>query len=390
MRGGLLSVTRISVLLALAGLLGAPPALAQETGTVTLEASPRRVTFGEQVTLSGAVSPAAAGETVEIVDAETGEILTQATTNGAGAYSVAFEPEASVVLFARSGIASSEQVGVDVLPVVATGLSNVFLFDEALARGHVRPAIAGEKVTVWLMRRTRKAEQVTAPVRSDGSFSARLLVERPGAYRARVEYAPDGYLAARDESAVRTTPLPGLAQGSHAKAVRALELRLDELHYRIQGINQSFDYRTGDAVLAFHKVQGMARVKNVTRATWYRLARPRVPKPVVTRPANHIEIDQTKQVIYVVQRGEIAFIVHTSTGAGGATRDGVFYVNRKIAGYSPNSLYYPSYFDGGRAVHGWPDVPAYPASHGCSRVPYWTAIWLHSIMGYGMQVRVYH
>jgi lipoprotein-anchoring transpeptidase ErfK/SrfK len=95
-------------------------------------------------------------------------------------------------------------------------------------------------------------------------------------------------------------------------------------------------------------------------------------------------------VLYVIRQGEIADIVHTSTGAGGATHDGVFYVHRKIAGYSPNNLYYPSYFDGQRAVHGWPEVPPYPASHGCSRVPYWTAIWLHTIMPLGTQVRVYH
>ena len=389
MRGVFRSLTVVAVLLSVIAP-GLQTAGAQETSTVTLQAQPRRVTYGESVTLSGAVSPASAGAPVEIVDAETSEVLTQATTDGSGAYSVAYEPGRSHLLYARSGVAVSEQAAVDVLPVVTASLSKVFLFDEALVRGHVRPAVAGEQVTVTLLRRTKKLEQATAPVREDGSFSARLLVERPGAIRARVEYAPDGYLAAEDETRARKTPLPGLSQGSRGRAVKALELRLDALHYRILGINEGFDYRTADAVLAFHKVQGMPRVKNVTRATWYRLSRPRVPKPVVSRPRNHIEIDQTKQVLYVVEDGEIAYIVHTSTGAGNATRDGVFYVNRKIAGYSPNRLYYPSYFDGGRAVHGWPEVPAYNASHGCARVPYWTAIWLHGIMDYGMQVRVYH
>jgi lipoprotein-anchoring transpeptidase ErfK/SrfK len=31
-------------------------------------------------------------------------------------------------------------------------------------------------------------------------------------------------------------------------------------------------------------------------------------------------------------------------------------------------LYRPRYFNGGVAVHGYPSVPAYPASHGCVRV----------------------
>ncbi|HZB03931.1 MAG TPA: L,D-transpeptidase, partial [Actinomycetota bacterium] len=145
-----------------------------------------------------------------------------------------------------------------------------------------------------------------------------------------------------------------------------------------------------DAVLAFHKVQGMNRSRSVGRATWRRLSDPRLPSPRSRASNVHVEIDQSKQVLYVVRQGEIDDIVHTSTGAGGATRDGVFHVFRKIAGYSPNRLYYPSYFDGGRAVHGWPQVPTYPASHGCARVPYWAAKYLHALMGLGMEVRVYH
>ena len=34
-------------------------------------------------------------------------------------------------------------------------------------------------------------------------------------------------------------------------------------------------------------------------------------------------------------------------------------------------LYYPSYFLRGFAVHGYVDVPTYPASHGCVRIPIW-------------------
>ena len=41
-------------------------------------------------------------------------------------------------------------------------------------------------------------------------------------------------------------------------------------------------------------------------------------------------------------------------------------------------------------MHGWPDVPPINASHGCARVPYWSAKFLYGIMGYGMEVRVYH
>ena len=46
----------------------------------------------------------------------------------------------------------------------------------------------------------------------------------------------------------------------------------------------------------------------------------------------------------------------------------------------------PSYFLRGFAVHGYPYVPAYPASHGCVRVPMWFATRLHGFMPYGSTI----
>jgi lipoprotein-anchoring transpeptidase ErfK/SrfK len=95
-------------------------------------------------------------------------------------------------------------------------------------------------------------------------------------------------------------------------------------------------------------------------------------------------------VLYMVRDGIISNIVHVSTGRlPGWTREGVFRVYRKIAGYSGGRLYYPSYFDGLRAIHGWPEVPPYPASHGCVRVPMWTATYLYSRIPMGTLVRIY-
>jgi lipoprotein-anchoring transpeptidase ErfK/SrfK len=65
-------------------------------------------------------------------------------------------------------------------------------------------------------------------------------------------------------------------------------------------------------------------------------------------------------------------------------------VFRKLAGHSENRLYYPSYFDGLRALHGWTEVPTYAASHGCVRIPYWNAIWTYRQAEYGTPVVVYH
>ena len=47
-------------------------------------------------------------------------------------------------------------------------------------------------------------------------------------------------------------------------------------------------------------------------------------------------------------------------------------IERKIAGKRVSrlgTLWWPSYFVGGYAVHGSDSVPTYPASHGCVRIP---------------------
>lgn len=383
-------VVAVAAALAVGGPAGGALAQEEEPVSVTLRASRTTLDYGRSTRLAGAISPAMEGETVDLVDADSGEVLLQVTTDADGAFAAELAPERNTTLVARWGAAQSDPVALGVRPLLQARLRNVFLFGKARVKGRMRPPLPGASVTVSLLRGKAVAAKRSRRTNATGKFSVRLPVQKPGRYRAKVELTHADFLPVSTRTGRRKTPLPSLSQGARAKTVRHLEARLRRLRYRIVGVNRRFDHRTADAVLAFHKVQGMPRTKSVSEATWRRLAKPRRPKPRASRPAFHVEIDQTRQVLYVVKRGEIRFIVHTSTGAGGATRDGVFSVHRKIAGYSPNRLWYPSYFDGNRAVHGWPSVPTYPASHGCSRVPNWTAVWLHGLMDYGTQVRVYH
>ena len=47
------------------------------------------------------------------------------------------------------------------------------------------------------------------------------------------------------------------------------------------------------------------------------------------------------------------------------------------------------YFLRGFAIHGYPEVPAHPASHGCVRVPMWIATSLFGQHSYGQTVYIY-
>jgi hypothetical protein len=383
---------RCALTLAVAiGLLAtAPvPASAQVQPTVTLSASATTIAFGERVTLSGTVTAATAGTSVEIVDATGGSVAT-APTDASGTFNVTIAPEGTTAYRAVVGGASSEPVTVHVRAVVTVRMSPVRLFDSVRVEGRVEPVRPG-RVEVMLSRGSRAAVSARVPLDGNGGFRATLEIDAPGSYRARASFSAADLLRGSAVTRADATPLPRVSEGDSGRIVQLLEARLAELRYRLSGASDGrYDDRTADAVVAFHKVQRMDRSSVVTSATWRRLADPIEPRARRGWRGFHIEVDQTRQVLYTVQDGEITNVLHVSTGAGGATHDGTFRVFRKLSGFSPNHLYYPSYFDGLRALHGWTEVPTYPASHGCVRIPYWNATWVFALADLGTPVLIYH
>ena len=166
----------------------------------------------------------------------------------------------------------------------------------------------------------------------------------------------------------------------------ALERRLAELHYALRGADGVYDHDTYEAVLAFQKVHGLPRTGHVESWLWRRLARAGIPR--AQRGGDYIEVDKTRQVLFVVEDGRVAKVVHVSTGATGNTPLGSWQVYRKVPGWDW-VLWYPLYFKGGFAIHGYPSVPAYPASHGCVRIPMWIAPSLYGKHGHGTTVIVH-
>jgi N-acetylmuramoyl-L-alanine amidase len=383
---------RIAALAALQALLLIGPATlatAQEAGTVTLTSSAPEVTYGQTVTLSGTVSPPSGGQTVELRSTEDATVGT-ATTDAAGAFSVVFEPEGTVTLHAVWGSAVSDQVTVNVRAVVHVRLPAVRLFDRVEVGGSVSPVREGAKAEVRLLHGGEIVAAHLVRTGPDGEFEASFAIREPGTYRVRAWFSDDDLRAGSASDGSRATPLPSLRPGSHGTFVKLLERRLAKLTYRVASVDEAYDERTGDAVLAFRKVQGMDRVFTVDSVVWRRLADPIIPKPRSKAKGFHIEIDQTRQVLYAVRDGAITATLHISTGKPSTpTHDGTFHVYRKVVGFV-SAMYYPSYFDGNRAMHGYIPVPTYPASHGCVRIPYWNAPWLFGLTPVGTQVIIYH
>jgi lipoprotein-anchoring transpeptidase ErfK/SrfK len=151
-------------------------------------------------------------------------------------------------------------------------------------------------------------------------------------------------------------------------------------------VDALYGYDTVEAVLAFQKVNGLPWTGRVDERFWRRLAAAGVPRP--RYGGDHIEVSKGSQYLLNVRDGQVRDVVHVSTGATGNTPIGRWQVYRKVVGWDW-VLWYPMYFLRGFAIHGYPSVPAYPASHGCVRVPMWIAPRLHAENPYGQTVYVY-
>jgi hypothetical protein len=202
----------------------------------------------------------------------------------------------------------------------------------------------------------------------------------------RVSSRPARGWTAVQAEATASIVAPELALGARGQSVRELERRLAELHYAIPR-DGYFGSEDLEAVYAFQKVEGLARTGVVTPSLWGRLLAARTPAPRYGG-SDHVEIDKARQVLFLVRGGQVSLIVATSTGATGNTPLGTWHVYRKVVGFDW-VLYYPNYFIGGFAIHGYPDVPPYPASHGCARIPMWIAKTVYAQISYGTTVDVY-
>lgn len=163
--------------------------------------------------------------------------------------------------------------------------------------------------------------------------------------------------------------------------VRVLQQRLTALGYWLDKVDGVFDAGTAEAVVALQKASGLDRDGVVGPRTAAALAagvRPR-PAPGVV---SGVEVDLSDQLLLVIDQGRVRWVLDASTGSGrayvvgGRTRIAVtpvgnYRVLRLVEGWdrSPlGQLWRPAYFVGGVAIHGYPVVPPYPASHGCVRV----------------------
>lgn len=341
--------------------------------TITL-ATPRTLEQGAAGVFSGVLRPAVTGARVQIYRGRT--FVTSARVRANGRFRTTVRLRAPGPYQARYGPARSAPRTVVLRPRIEAALASAVPVGGRLAvRPRLVPAAAGSlRVRVYLDGRLV------------GSRAGRLPTARAGRLRVELRSTPQrGYLPVR-RVLVSNVVVPSLALGARGPSVRALERRLAELRYALRGADGLYGSDTYEAVLAFQKVNGLPRTGRVEPWLWRRLARAGVPR--AARGGDYLEVDKTRQVLFDVHGGVVRRVVHVSTGATGNTPLGTWSVYRKVGGWDW-VLWYPMYFKGGFAIHGYPSVPAYPASHGCVRIPMWIASSLFAAHGYGTTVYVH-
>jgi peptidoglycan hydrolase-like protein with peptidoglycan-binding domain len=178
-------------------------------------------------------------------------------------------------------------------------------------------------------------------------------------------------------------------------AVKALQRRLIQLGYMVHGDDDGrFGPATQNAILGFQKWERLARTGLMDAKTTGRLAAAARPMPVSRGGSGRrAEILLDRQVALLIDDNAVVRAISVSSGKPSTpTPPGNYRVYAKIRRWwsTPFREWLPWAlpFVGGIAFHEYPDVPAYPASHGCVRQLFSVARWTYNFASVGMPVAV--
>jgi hypothetical protein len=201
-------------------------------------------------------------------------------------------------------------------------------------------------------------------------------------------------------------PDPGgvMGIGRRGPVVLAYEQRLASLHIDPGPVDGVYDQQTAYAIDAVEKIYGIERDGQIGPQVRLALSAFQWPKPLTAHgEPDRVEVSLDKQYLVLYQKGWVKLITTVSTGGGYAycggddgcqyavTPPGRYTFQWYFNGWRTSKLghlYKPYYFNGGIAVHGYPEVPNHPASHGCVRIPMKISDYFHTYVHNGFPIYV--
>lgn len=151
---------------------------------------------------------------------------------------------------------------------------------------------------------------------------------------------------------------------------------------------------TQTGLVAFQKWQGLPRTGLADTATLAALASADRPTPIGAGTAGRrFEVLVDRQLLLAIEGNRVVRTIAVSTGkASTPTILGTFKIYSKIPRWWSvpfrDWLLLALPFSGGFAIHQYPDVPTFPASHGCVRVTQYDEPWVYAFASIGTPVRV--
>jgi hypothetical protein len=185
---------------------------------------------------------------------------------------------------------------------------------------------------------------------------------------------------------------PGVVASQRSYAVRILQYQLSALHF-VVGAPGVYDAQTQQAVMALRKMANLDRTFVADPTVFDSLAAGQGTFAVrYPSHGRHVEADLTHQVLALIGAdGVVQAIYQLSSGKPSTpTALGNFAVAWQQPGVNNVGMVDSSYFNGGDAIHGYPEVPPYAASHGCLRVWIPDAPTIYSWVKIGTPVDVYY
>jgi L,D-transpeptidase catalytic domain/Putative peptidoglycan binding domain len=265
---------------------------------------------------------------------------------------------------------------------------------QVVVRGVVKPYVAGEVLTLYAIRRGKASKKVRRAVRPGGRYEFRFKVGNAGLVRLVVKHrASAGQTAFRTRS--ETIRVVDWQAGAGARGVQVLLLQRGLLRLGFATpVTGYYDGLTANAVNAFRKTNELGRDGYAIKPVYAMVLRGqgayRLRYPSSGTHGKHVEFDWSRQVLVLADRGKPYRVYHTSSGAPATpTVFGSYRFYRKSFGTNAKGMVHSSYFIGGYAIHGYPSVPNFPASHGCLRVPIPNALSIYNWIDLGDPIYTY-
>jgi lipoprotein-anchoring transpeptidase ErfK/SrfK len=279
---------------------------------------------------------------------------------------------------------------------VSGGRASALVGRQWRVRVVLKPLVGGQTAVVRFYRggrRVQAAQLPLAPSPTGRSAFATFTFASAKAGRIVVKathFATAQLPTVKAKAVGVSVVTPSARPGARGPVVRLLQGSLARLGY-VVGQPGLYDARTARAVLAFRKVTGMRRTEIASADVFRRLAAGAGAFTIrFPDDGKHVEADLSRQVIALIRNRKVERIYPASSGKPSTpTIQGRFRVYLKAPGTNAKGMFMSSYFIGGYAIHGYPSVPVFPASHGCLRVPMEDAVPIFNWLARGDIVDVY-